>query len=190
MHGSFAEDFGFGLGDAPWAEPLRRQFPARQTPVEASSADPGEPSIQAGKSSVCLATKSTRHAQPGQWEIGVTDSACPGQFPLPPSRQGYPSGSKRLVLVDSEHYVYDGDQVVMTLDQDITGGVIDPETGYLQNRHLYGPGVDELLTDENFGGRSDPTTAAYDLIWAATDHLGSIRQLLALEASDSVVIEH
>jgi RHS repeat-associated protein len=47
--------------------------------------------------------------------------------------------------------------------------------------------VDELLADENFGGRDDPGTNDYDLFWAATDHMGSVRQLID---ENENIVEH
>lgn len=79
-------------------------------------------------------------------------------------------------LVDDEQYVYDGSQVVLTIDRDLSGSA--PTTGYMHNRYLYAPRVDELLADENFGGRGETGVNQYDLLWAATDHLGSVRQLV------------
>jgi RHS repeat-associated protein len=49
------------------------------------------------------------------------------------------------------------------------------------------PRIDEFLAGENFGGRQYPGVDEYDLSWAATDHLGSVRQLV----NDSEqVVEH
>jgi RHS repeat-associated protein len=88
-------------------------------------------------------------------------------------------------FTDREHYTHDGDQLVLTFDQNLDG--TDPAAGYLQNRYLYAPGIDELLTDENFGGRADTGVTQYDLLWAATDHVGSVRQLVD---DDHTVVEH
>ena len=91
-----------------------------------------------------------------------------------------------LTLVDAETYVYDGGQLAMTLDRGLVAGQPDT-TGHVQNRYLNGPGVDELLVDEYFGGRGNPGVGTYNLRWAATDQQGSVRDLL--DQSNSVV-EH
>ncbi|MGI9429969.1 MAG: RHS repeat-associated core domain-containing protein, partial [Bythopirellula sp.] len=72
----------------------------------------------------------------------------------------------------TEHYIYQGDQRALTLN-----GI-----GLLKNRYTWEPGVDRLLVDEVFS--SDQLDEA---LWAATDHLGSVNQLLDL-AGD--VVEH
>jgi RHS repeat-associated protein len=48
------------------------------------------------------------------------------------------------------------------------------------HRYLYAPGVDALLADEYFGGREDEGFDDGQLRWAATDHQGSVRQLVDL----------
>ena len=73
-----------------------------------------------------------------------------------------------------EHYVYDGSQLVLTLD----------DAGIPKHRYTNGVGVDSLLVDEVFAaGAVDKT------LWAANDHQGSVRELLATDANHTVV-EH
>lgn len=73
-----------------------------------------------------------------------------------------------------ERFIYQGNHRVLTFDG---------ETNKLAHRYTWGPGRDQLLTDEVFdaGGAWDET------LWAATDHLGSVRELLD---STEEIIEH
>jgi RHS repeat-associated protein len=65
-------------------------------------------------------------------------------------------------------YHYDGDQLVLELD--------DSET--VTHRYLWGPAVDQLLADEQATG---------EVLWAITDHLGSVRDLVD---ADGNVVNH
>ena len=56
-------------------------------------------------------------------------------------------------------YHYDGDQLVLELD----------DSGTVTHRYLWGPAVDQLLADEQATG---------DVLWAITDHLGTVRDLV------------
>ncbi len=60
---------------------------------------------------------------------------------------------------DQRYFVYDGDQMVLVLDQ----------TGAVTNRYLWGAAVDEILADEQVGG---------ELLWTLTDNLGTVRELV------------
>jgi RHS repeat-associated protein len=91
-----------------------------------------------------------------------------------------------LVLQDSETYVYDGNQLALTLDRGFTSNAPN-DVGYLQNRYLNGPGIDSLLTDEDFGGRDEPGIGAPNLRWAANDQQGSVREVLD---QSHAILEH
>ncbi|MEQ8786495.1 MAG: Calx-beta domain-containing protein [Pirellulaceae bacterium] len=67
-----------------------------------------------------------------------------------------------------ESYVYDGDAIVLVFD----------ETGSLTNRYLHGEQVDQILADEDATG---------DVLWALTDNLGSVRDLVE---NDGTVVNH
>ncbi len=73
----------------------------------------------------------------------------------------------------TEHYVYNGNQRVLTLD----------ENGRLEHRAMWAPGLDQLLVDEVF----DAAGMFDESLWAVTDHAGSVNQLLD-SAGD--VVEH
>ena len=62
----------------------------------------------------------------------------------------------------SEAYVYDGANIVLVAN----------ETGSLTNRYLHGPGVDQILADEqiNTSGQSGST-----VLWALADNQGTVR---------------
>ncbi|MCG8448857.1 MAG: hypothetical protein MI725_04650, partial [Pirellulales bacterium] len=78
-------------------------------------------------------------------------------------------------VLSEEHYVVDGAHRVLTYSA---------QTGELANRYVRNPLTDQLLTDELFDGSGQQLAETY---WAATDHLGSVHQLL-----DGVgaVVEH
>ena len=75
----------------------------------------------------------------------------------------------------TEHYVYSGSQRVLQLD--------DNET--VRHRYLWNPGGDDLLADLVF----DAAGQFEKNLWAATDHLGSVRQLVETGTS-AAVVEH
>ncbi|UUO09290.1 choice-of-anchor D domain-containing protein [Blastopirellula sp. J2-11] len=58
-----------------------------------------------------------------------------------------------------ERYYHDGQQIALRTDGD----------GTILNRYLYGPNIDQVIADED--------AVAGDVLWAATDHLGSVRHL-------------
>jgi RHS repeat-associated protein len=58
-----------------------------------------------------------------------------------------------------ERLVYDSDNIALTFDG----------TGTQTHRYLYGPGVDQILADENASG---------EVLWALADNQGTIRDLL------------
>ncbi len=61
--------------------------------------------------------------------------------------------------LETIRYEYDGNQMVLAIDG----------TGSVTNRYLWGPGVDQLLADEQVGDQ---------VYWAATDHLGTVRDVV------------
>src|SRR5687767_6943683 len=60
----------------------------------------------------------------------------------------------------TKHYVYDGDQIIMQLDDE----------GTVEHRYLWGPAVDLLLADEDV---ADETVR-----WALGDHQNTVRDLV------------
>jgi RHS repeat-associated protein len=67
-----------------------------------------------------------------------------------------------------EHYIYDEEQIVLRLNSD--GGVT--------HRYLWTNEVDQLLADEVVGGTT---------LWALSDHLGTVRDLVKYDASISAL---
>ena len=74
---------------------------------------------------------------------------------------------------NQDHFVYSGDQRVLTVD----------DSGDIQNRYVWAPGVDQLLADEEFHA----TGGVQRDYWAATDHLGTVGELLE---SGGTIVEH
>ncbi|MEQ8788186.1 MAG: RHS repeat-associated core domain-containing protein [Pirellulaceae bacterium] len=70
--------------------------------------------------------------------------------------------------VDTIQYVYDDDDIVFAFDG----------SDALTNRYLHGPMVDQVLADEDDMG---------DVLWALTDNLGSVRDLVE---NDGTVANH
>jgi RHS repeat-associated protein len=80
---------------------------------------------------------------------------------------------------DGSIYFYDGSHIAMATNLN----------GDLSNRYLHGPAVDQILADESF----DPASGlSEDILWALTDHQGSVRDLVSYESSNNSVnlIEH
>ena len=73
--------------------------------------------------------------------------------------------------VERTVFVYEGGQVVLQFDGTGTG---DLGGGDLSHRYLWGAAVDQLLADEQINGAS----TAGEVLWALTDHLGSVRDLV------------
>ena len=101
-------------------------------------------------------------------------------------------GEGSLGFVDT-YFVYDGTpgavsldraavttdnigQIVLQFDDDSQG---DPE---LTHRYLWGPAVDQILADEQV---TDPALEG-DVLWALTDHLGTVRDLAEYDDSTGV----
>ncbi|MDB5387986.1 MAG: wapA 3 [Planctomycetaceae bacterium] len=67
------------------------------------------------------------------------------------------------IYESAESYVYDGENIVL---------VADVGTGSLTNRYLQGPGVDQVLADEQIPATSQtPNT----VLWALADNQGTVR---------------
>ena len=82
----------------------------------------------------------------------------------------------------------DGDNLIYRFkDNDVsdeTGhGTI--EVGEIHNRYLFGDGVDQILADERVVSRID--TSYNTTLWAMTDHLGSVRDLVSYDAAENEI---
>ena len=74
-------------------------------------------------------------------------------------------------------YVHEGYQIALQF----SAASANLTATSLTKRYLWGANQDELLADE---------TASSDVLWAATDHLGSVRDLLRLSGSTTSVANH
>ena len=75
-------------------------------------------------------------------------------------------------------YVHDGYQIVLQFSAASSANLAATN---LAKRHLWGVNPDELLADETVSG---------GVLWAATDHLDSVRDLLRLSGSTTSVANH
>ncbi|MBI2481395.1 MAG: hypothetical protein HYV60_22980 [Planctomycetia bacterium] len=62
----------------------------------------------------------------------------------------------------AEHYIYDGDNIVMQFDA----------SGDLTHRYLHGPSVDQILADETID-----LAGTNDILWPLSDNFGTVRDL-------------
>ena len=92
-----------------------------------------------------------------------------------------------------ESYVYDipgsyedGDNIIYRfVDKNDDGKIYGSE---LNNRYFFGHGVDKILADEEVGDRHpDGSFKEGDVIWALTDHIGSVRDLVSYDAGDDKI---
>jgi RHS repeat-associated protein len=67
-----------------------------------------------------------------------------------------------------DFYTYDGNQIAQVFHKNLTGNA------FLTNRYVWGPQVDQLLSDEQMTSLSSAGTVYF----ALTDHLGSVRDLV------------
>ncbi|QDT07270.1 putative deoxyribonuclease RhsB [Rubripirellula lacrimiformis] len=90
---------------------------------------------------------------------------------------GYDGSSDGNPDDGDQRYVHDGDHLIAVMDRD--GNVIE--------QILHGPMVDQVLAEEHFDA---VTGQRQDVSFAATDHLGSVRDVLRWdEAADTVVAQ-
>jgi RHS repeat-associated protein len=76
--------------------------------------------------------------------------------------------------VDQKFFLYDMGQVALEFHKEGSDNVT---AGDLEHRYLWNPAaVDQLLADEQVNSLSN--AAANDTLWALTDHLGSVRDLV------------
>jgi hypothetical protein len=128
-----------------------------------------------------------RSRQPGEYEApGEPLAAVSGVWP-PTERYAYAFNQLIGRELDSDGdgnvdaaqaFVHNGGQIVLYYHDTAAGplGVAD-----LAHRYLWGPNTDELLADESKGLDDTPGTAD-DTAWALTDHVGSVRKLVAYNA--------
>ena len=71
-------------------------------------------------------------------------------------------------------FVHDGGQVVLQFDAQFESTPVDLEASDLTHRYVWGPGVDQLLADEQVTSLE----AAGEVLWAMTDNVGSVRDVI------------
>jgi RHS repeat-associated protein len=88
-------------------------------------------------------------------------------------------------IEESRVFIHDNGQIVLDFQKT---GIGDASNGDLSHRYLWGQHVDQLLADETV----DTAVAADDVAWALTDHLNTVRDLVAYDpATDTTtVIKH
>ena len=95
------------------------------------------------------------------------------------------------VVTHETRFVYDGDQIVMQFDENVSSGTGSATTltaADLSHRYLWGPAVDQLLSDEQVTSVSEPGTVVLPL----TDNLGTVRDLAIcdLTSGTTTVVNH
>jgi RHS repeat-associated protein len=99
---------------------------------------------------------------------GYVDEQSPGTLVME-AQYTYDAGNRRISkTVDADgagggaaettQFVHDGGHVVLEFDG----------SGSVTHRYLYGPAVDQVLSDERAG----------DLVWSLADHQGSVRDII------------
>jgi RHS repeat-associated protein len=110
------------------------------------------------------------------------------------SRATDPDGTAGPLPTTTEYFIHDGP------GQSVTSANLDPhnleqvgqivlrldETGAVTNRYLWGPGVDQLVADEQVTSPSSPG----EVLWALTDHLGTVRDLVEYSGGTTQVVVH
>jgi RHS repeat-associated protein len=88
--------------------------------------------------------------------------------------------------IEQTAFIWDGGQQVLQFDKTGSG---DIELEDMSHRYLWGAAVDQLMADEqidwtdtNADGADDAATDN-DLLWALTDHLGTVRDVIDNDAS-------
>ncbi|GAB6188178.1 Calx-beta domain-containing protein [Thermopirellula anaerolimosa] len=76
-------------------------------------------------------------------------------------------------------FAYDGNQIVLEFDKEGTGDVTGED---LSHRYLWGPAVDQVLSDEQV---TDPQTPG-SVLWPLTDRLGTVGDLAVYDAQTGV----
>lgn len=96
-----------------------------------------------------------------------------------------PDGDTGGADLEQTVFVHENGQIVLQFDD--TGGSNLTEDD-LSHRYLWGPVVDQLLADEQVDGY----TEAGETLWALTDQLGSVRDMVSYDdaTSDTILRKH
>jgi len=91
------------------------------------------------------------------------------------SRTVDPDGDLGSAAIEETYFVYDGTQIALQFDGNSAGD--------LSHRYLWGPAVDQLFADEDATG---------DVLWALTDHQGTVRDVAEYDANldETIVVNH
>jgi hypothetical protein len=85
-------------------------------------------------------------------------------------------------------FAYDGNQIVLQFDA-ATGGNLTSHD--LTHRYLWGPVVDQLLTDEQVHYDSGSNTFVTDHnYWTLTDNLNTVRDVAEVVTGNTVIVNH
>jgi RHS repeat-associated protein len=85
-------------------------------------------------------------------------------------------------------YVYDGNQIVLQFEKSGTGSLA---AGNLTHRDLWGPAVDQLLAQENVHyNDAEEKFVTDDLLWALTDNLNTVRDLVSYDSGITSLESH
>ncbi|MBX3435734.1 MAG: hypothetical protein KF847_20645, partial [Pirellulales bacterium] len=93
-----------------------------------------------------------------------------------------PDGATGSAAIQESVYVYDEGQIVLQFDR--TDGSGPLTAAHLSHRYLWGQTVDQLLADERVvwtdadSDGADDSAADNTVLWALTDHLGTVRDLV------------
>jgi len=96
---------------------------------------------------------------------------------------GEGNDTQTTTTTTSEKFVYDGQDVVLDFYKPDGGSYT------LAHRYLYGPGIDQILAQENVApeGVAVSISAAGRVYWMLTDNLGTVRDLLDANGN---LVEH
>ena len=82
------------------------------------------------------------------------------------------------VVTHETRFVYDGNQIVLQFDESGSGQMTNAN---LSHRYLWGPAVDQLLSDEQLSasssGQGYNVAAPGTVVWPLTDNVGTVRDL-------------
>ena len=111
--------------------------------------------------------------------------------PLPPGEGQGEGGSG--VITHETRFVYDGNQIVLQFDEDGGGAMTGTD---LSHRYLWGPAVDQLLSDEQIAplssGQGYNVSTPGTVVWPLTDNVGTVRDLAIcdLTSGTTLVVNH
>ncbi len=104
------------------------------------------------------------------------------------------------VVTHETRFVYDGNQIVLQFDENGSGAMT---TANLSHRYLWGPAVDQLLSDEQLsplppgegqgeGSQGYNVSTPGTVVWPLTDNVGTVRDLAICNSTTgtTAVVNH